>query len=104
MYKLFVCTLTLLFSQFLNLLSGDISLNADLPQNNQLQPQSEWSVFNLRELHFINLNINSLLPRIDEPRNIAKLANAAVTDVSESKLDYSVLSSEIDIDNYNTLH
>ena len=33
--------------------SGDISLNPGSPYNNQLQPQSEWSVFNFRRVHFI---------------------------------------------------
>ena len=84
------------------LLSGDISLNPGPPPNNQLQPQSEWSVFNSRGNHFIHLNVNSFLPKIDELRNIAKLSNAEVIDISESKLDDSVLSSEIHIDNYNT--
>ena len=45
-----------------------------------------------------------MLPKIDELRNIAKLSNAAVIGISESKLDDSILSSEIHIDNYNTLH
>ena len=76
-------------------LSGDISLNAGPPHNNQLQPQSEWSVFNSRGLHFIHLNVGSLLPKIDELRNIAKLSNAADIGIRESKLDDSVLSSEI---------
>ena len=44
-----------------------------------------------------------MLPKIDKLRNIAKFSNAAVTGISESKLDDSVLSSEIRIDNYNTL-
>ena len=87
------------YFNLLLLLSGDISLNPGPPHNNQLQPQSEWSVFNSRGLHFIHLNINSLLPKIDELRNIAKLSNAAVIGIGESKLDDSVLSSEIHIDN-----
>ena len=44
-----------------------------------------------------------MLPKIDELRNIAKLSNAAVIGINKSKLDDSVLSSEIHIDNYNTL-
>ena len=60
--------------------------------------------FNLRGLHFICLNINSLLPKINKLRNIAKLSNAAVIGISKSKLDYSGLPSEIYIDNYNTFH
>ena len=91
------------YFNLLLLLSGDISLNPGPPHNNQLQPQNEWSVFNSRGLHFIHLNINSLLPKMDELRNIAKLSNATVIGIGESKLDDSVLSSEIHIDNYNAL-
>ena len=47
--------------------------------------------------------LRSLLPKINELRNIAKLYDAADIGISESKLDDSVLSSEIHIDNYNTL-
>ena len=42
-----------------------------------------------------------MLPKIDELRNIAKLSNATVIGISESKLGESVLSPEIHIDNYN---
>ena len=91
------------YFSLLLLLSGDIGLNPGPLYNNQIQPQSEWSVFNSRGLHFIHLDVNSLLPKIGELRNIAKLSNAAFIGISESKLDDSVLSSEIHIDNYNTL-
>ena len=91
------------YFNLLLLLSDDISLNPGLLHNNQLQLQSEWSLFNSRGLHFIHLSVNSLLPKIDELRNIAKFSNAAFIGISESKLDDSVLSSEIHIDNYNTL-
>ena len=86
------------YFNLLLLLSDDISLNPGPPHNNQLQPQSEWSIFNSRGLHRIHLNVNSFLPKIDELRNIAKLFNAAVTGISKSKLDDSVLSFEIHID------
>ena len=55
-------------------------------------------------VHVIHLNVNSLLPKIGELRNIAKLSNAAVICISEPKLDDFVLSSEIRIDNWNILH
>ena len=94
------------YFNLLLVLSGDISLNPGHPHNNQLEPQSEWGVFNSSGLHFTHLNVNSLLLKIDQLRNIAKLSNATVIGsyiISESKLDDSVLSSEIHIDNYNTL-
>ena len=86
------------------LLSGDIGLNPGPLHNNHLQPQGEWSAFNSRGLHFIHLSVNSFLPKIDELRNIAKLSNAAVVGISESKLGDSVLSSEIRIDDYSARH
>ena len=54
-------------------------------------------------LHFLHLNINSLLPKIDKLRHIARLTNAAVIGIAESKLDDSVLTSEIDIDGFDLL-
>ena len=36
--------------------------------------------------HFIHINVNSLLPKIDKLINITKLSNAAFIGISESKL------------------
>ena len=44
-----------------------------------------------------------MLPKIDELRHIARLTNAAVIGISESKLDDSVSTSEIQIDEYDLL-
>ena len=85
------------------LLSGDISLNPGPVHQDTLQCLNEWNVFKNRGLHFIHLNINSLLPKIDELRYIAKSTNAAVIGICESKLDASVLDPEISIDNYKIL-
>ena len=52
-------------------------------------------------MHFIHLNINSILPKIDEIRYIAKLTNATVIGLSETKLDNAVLSSELEIEGYD---
>ena len=40
-----------------------------------------------------DLNINSLLPKIDELRNIAKCSNAEVIGTAETKLDNIVYDS-----------
>ena len=56
-----------------------------------------------RGLHFIRLNINSLLSKIEKFRYIVKSTNAAVIGICESKLDTSVLDPEISIDNYKIL-
>ena len=49
------------------------------------------------------MHISSRLPKINELRYIAKLSEAAVIGISEKKLDDSVLSSEIQIENYDVI-
>ena len=62
---------------------------------------NEWDCFKSKGLHLNHLNINSLLQKIDELRYIANSSNAAVIGISKSKLDESVLQSEIQINNYD---
>ena len=58
------------FLMYVLLLSGDISRNPGPTQNqNTEQPDSIWQPFQKRGLHMMHLNINSLLPKIDEIRN-----------------------------------
>ena len=85
------------------LLSGGISSNPGPVHQDTLQCSNEWNDFKNRGLHFIHLNINSLLPKIEELRYIAKSTNAAVIGICESKLDGSVLDPEISTDNYKIL-
>ena len=110
------------YFEFIPLLSGDINLNPGptTPKRNdilwellsfhncsfsteqmdyQLHPLSvvgsdAWNIFQKRGMHFIHLNINSLLPKIDEIRYVAKLTNATVNRLSETKVDKTVFSSE----------
>ena len=51
------------FFQLLLLLSGHISLNPGRVHQGTLQCSNEWNVFKNRGLHFIHLNVNSLLPK-----------------------------------------
>ena len=85
------------------LLSDDISLNPGSVHQEKLQCSNEWNVFKKRGLHFIHLNINSLLFKIKELRYIVKSTIAAVIGICESKLEASVLDLEIRIDNYKIL-
>ena len=99
------------YFKFILLLSGDINLNPGptarkrndilcelLPFHNcsfstermdyQLDPLSvvsndAWNIFQKRGMHFIHLNINSILPKIDEICYVAKLTNATVIGLSE---------------------
>ena len=53
--------------------------------------------------HFIHLNINGLLSKIEKIHYIAKLTNSAVIGLSETKLYNTVLSSELEIEGYDLI-
>ena len=80
------------------LLSRDISLNLGPTQNDHLK--ENWKIFRNRGLHFMHLNINSLLPKIVELGEKVKISNPTVIGITEMKLDNSVGDSEISIDGY----
>ena len=85
------------------LLSEDISLNQGPINGSRQHNYDQWAVFKNTGLPFVHININSLLPKIEELRYIAKLSEAAVICISESKLDDSVLSSESQVENYDLI-
>ena len=91
------------FYRLLIILSGDISLNPGPVCKHQILNTTEWDIFKTKGLHLMHLNINSLLPKIDELRHLARLSNAAVIGICKSKLDKSITNSEILIDNYDLL-
>ena len=63
----------------------------------------KWAVFKKKGLHFVHINSNSLLPKIDELRYLIKLPNAFIVGTGETKLDDSISSSEIEIEGYDLL-
>ena len=69
--------------------------------NNQLT--ENLKVFRNRGLHFIHLNINSLLSKTDELREIVKASNTKVVGITELKLDNSINDCEICIEGYNII-
>ena len=77
------------FLRILPTFSGDISLNPGSVYNNQSLYSNEWNVYRSKVIHLIHLNIKSLLPKIDEIRQIAERTKAAFTGMTESKLDQS---------------
>ena len=89
------------YFHLLKLLSGDIGLNPGPTHQNKLQCLNEWNIFKSRNLLFIHLNSNSLLPKIEELRIIVKSTNAAIVGISESNLDESVLEPGIQTDDLN---
>ena len=74
---------------------------SDLPDVNssELDDRSTdvYKCFKKRGLHFIHLNVRSLLPKLDELHIIAIKSKAAVIGVTETWLDDSVEDSEIEL-------
>ena len=63
----------------------------------------KWQVFKKKDLHFVHINIISLLPKDDELWYLTKLPNASIVGIGETKLDNSFSSSEIEIEGYDLL-
>ena len=91
------------FLHILLILSGDITLNPGPVYNNKSLDSNKCNVFKSKGIHLIHLNVNSLLPKIDEICYIAECANAAVIGKTESTLNKSNFQLEIQIDNYDLL-
>ena len=91
------------FFQLLLLSLGDLNLNPGPSHINQTSDNNEWDIFKAPGLHFMHVNINSLLPKIEELHRVACQFKVAVIGISESKLDNSIFDSVIEIDGHNTL-
>ena len=89
-----------LYLKIILILSGDIELNPGPVDRNQIKKE-DFEVFNNKGLHFMHLNINGLLNKIDELRYIARSSNAAVIGITETKLGNTVYDSEVTVDGYN---
>ena len=90
------------FYQFLILLSGDISANPGSSQYLQGN-DNKFEPFQKRGLHFLHINANSLLLKIDELRDIVDHTKPAVLGITESKLNSSVSDQEVYINGYSIL-
>ena len=79
------------FHHILLLFPDDISLNPGPIYNSQSSCSNEWKVFLAKGINLIHLNVNSLLPKIDEIRCITAHINAAVIylNLSLTKLFFS---------------
>ena len=54
-----------------------------------------------RGMHFIHININSLLPKIIEVCYIANITNVSIIGISETNLDETIWSSELEVNGYD---
>ena len=64
----------------------------------QLQDLNHWKAFQRKGLHFLHLNVNSLLPKIDEVKLTENKSNATILGISETKLDKTIMDSELYIE------
>ena len=85
------------------LLSGDISLNPGPVQISLAVTVNIWEWLNKKGLHFLHININSLLPKIDELKCIANKTKAAIIGIIESKLHHTVSDLEVNLPGYDIL-
>ena len=63
--------------------------------------RNDWDVFKKRVMYFIHININSILLKTDEVRYIANITNAFIIGISETNLDETILSSELEVNGYD---
>ena len=63
--------------------------------------KGDRGVFKKRGMHFIHININSLLPKVDEVRYIANINNTSIIGISENRLDETILSSKSEVNGYD---
>ena len=78
---------------FTLLLSGGISLNPG-PTPNSVS-QSIWKTFENKGLHFLHLNLNSILLKLDDLKTTAGNTKAVIIGITESKVDNSISDSEV---------
>ena len=91
-----------LYLKMILVLSDDIEVNPGPFDSNQIKKE-DFEVFNNKRLHFMHLNINGLLNKIEELHYIARSSNAAVIGITETKLDNTVYDSEVTVDGYNNI-
>ena len=91
------------FTNFYKLLSGDVSLNPGPTQRFPDISSAIWELLKKKGLHFLQININSLLLKKDEIRCIASKTKAAIIGVTQSKPDRTVPNSEVNFPEYDIL-
>ena len=91
------------FSNETDLLENETSFQFQEEHLQNISLDDCTQIFKMKGLHFLHLNCNSLLSKIDEIREFIKSTQPHVLCFSETKLDYSVKDAEVNIDNYSCL-
>ena len=84
------------------LLSGDISVNPGPSQYLQGN-DNKFEPFHKHGLHFLHINVNTLLWKFDEFRDILSHTKPAIFGITESKLDSFVSDQKVNINSYSIL-
>ena len=82
------------------LLSVDISLSPGPPHHSQIDRIS-CNVLDKKGLHFLNINVNSIFPKNEEVRFIAKKPKATVLGITEINLDRTIFDAGLYIEAYS---
>ena len=90
------------FYQILLLLSAGISLNPGLCKIQFIDGKT-WKPLKSQSLQFCHLNVNSLLSKTEELRDISNYIKPAILGITESTLDSSVRNSEVNINGYSVI-
>ena len=79
------------------------TIDNEEPGLNSTNNYNDLNIFKKRGIHIIHLNINSILSKIEELRQIALKSKITVIGISESKLDSTVTDEEINIPGYEVI-
>ena len=71
--------------------------------SNSLPDFDNWAIFKKKGMHFIHINVNSLLPKIHEIRNIAYKTNATIIGITETELNVDIYDNEGNIMGYDII-
>ena len=84
------------------LLSCDVTLNL-LPRQYLPDNNNKFELVLKSDLHVLHINVNSLLSKSDEPRDVIGHTKPAILGITESKLDSSVSYQKVNISGYSIL-
>ena len=84
-------------SRFLLLLSGDVSLNPGPFQLSRAVNTIIWEPLNLKRWHFLHIDINSLLPKIEGLKCMTSKTKTAIIRTRESKFDHTIPDLEVSL-------
>ena len=80
-----------------------LPVNLTYNQGTKAKNEIDFSCFDAKGLHFVSLNVRSLLPKISELSIITQRIRPAALHLCETRLDQTVTDSEIAIQGYHVV-